>query len=120
MNPVLRHDEKVFDDGYFRIEHENYYVTCGGEFVRFSRVNFLILSRLAQNPYRIVSSEALWACVHRRDQAPFNIHNLRVHIYQLRQALEPFGLTIEAMTNTGYRLLLKNNGKSSVGDDHTE
>jgi hypothetical protein len=29
--------EDVYDDGYLRIEHKNYYLSCGGQSIRLSR-----------------------------------------------------------------------------------
>jgi DNA-binding response OmpR family regulator len=52
--------EDVYDDGYLRVEHQNYYVSCGGQILKLPRTEFLILSRLARTPERIVRSEDLW------------------------------------------------------------
>ena len=46
-NPQIADD--VYDDGYLRIEHHNYYVACGGQALRLPRTEFLILSRLARS-----------------------------------------------------------------------
>ena len=102
-------NEKIFDDGYFRIEHENYYATCGGEYIRLTRIEFLFLSRLARNPGRVIASEELWEYAHRHDKAPLRVNTLRVHIYRLRHLLEPFGIKIESLINAGYRLVLNKN-----------
>jgi DNA-binding response OmpR family regulator len=94
----------VYDDGNLRVEHDNYYVSLKGRALKLPRKEFLIISRLARNPERIVPSEAIWqhAWGHR---APFNAESLHVHIYRLRRRLEPFGLQIETMVNVGYRLV---------------
>ncbi len=97
--------ENVFDDGFLRIEHDNYYVTCGQNSLKLPRAEFLILSRLARNPERIVSSEELWHCAW-SESKPYNPVSLYVHIYRLRARLGPYGLQIETMVNVGYRLLL--------------
>lgn len=94
----------VYDDGYLRVEHQNYYVTCGGHLLVLSRTEFLILSRLTRNPGRSVQAEELWRAAW-ADQKPFNPVSLRVHLYRVRGKLEPYGLKIETMVNVGYRLL---------------
>lgn len=95
----------VYDDGYLRVEHDNYYTACAGQRIDLPRSEFLILSRLARNPERIVPAEELWQ-VAWADHKPFNPVSLRVYIYRLRARLEPFGLKIETMVGVGYRLRL--------------
>jgi len=94
----------VYDDGRLRVEHENYYVACAGQPLPLPRKEFLILSRLARNPERIVPSEEIWQHAW-PGGAQFNPESLHVHIYRLRRRLEPFGLHIETMVNVGYRLV---------------
>ncbi len=94
----------VYDDGHLRVEHENYYVACGGQTLPLPRKEFLILSRLARNPQRIVPSEEIWQHAWPGDAA-FNAESLHVHIYRLRRRLLPFDLRIETMVSVGYRLL---------------
>lgn len=108
--------DNVFDNGAFRIEHDNYYIACKGRPIQLPRKEFLILSRLARNPDRIVSSEEIWrhAWGH---QAPFNSESLHVHIYRLRRRLEPFGVHIETMVNVGYRLSFSNGNYPTVTSD---
>jgi len=48
--------EGVYDDGYLRVEHKNYYVACGGQSLKLPRTEFLILSRLSRSPERIVTA----------------------------------------------------------------
>lgn len=98
----------VYDDGRLRIEHDNYYVACGGRALRLPRKEFLILSRLALNPRRIVSSENLWRHAW-PPGANFNAESLHVHIYRLRRRLLPSGAHIETMVNVGYRLIVNSN-----------
>jgi DNA-binding response OmpR family regulator len=93
----------LYDDGYLRVEHDNYYVSCGEIVLQLPRKEFLILSRLARNPDRIVSSEEIWLCAWGTASA-FNAESLHVHIYRLRRRLTPFGINIETMVNVGYRL----------------
>jgi DNA-binding response OmpR family regulator len=94
----------VYDDGYLRVEHDSYYVSCGGRpLYHLSRREFLILSRLVQSAGRPVSKAQIWAYVW-GDAATFNDSNFRVHIANLRRKLATFGLDIVAMVNVGYRL----------------
>jgi DNA-binding response OmpR family regulator len=97
-------DSAVYDDGYLRVEHDRYYVSCGGQPIwRLSRREFLILSRLARGAGRPVTKEEIWAYVW-GNAATFNPSNFRVHIANLRRKLAPFGLDIIAMVHVGYRL----------------
>lgn len=93
----------VFDNGSFRVEHDNYYIACKGRSLQLPRKEFLIVSRLARNSERIVLSEEIWRHAW-GEQAPFNSESLHVHIYRLRRRLKPFGVLIETMVNVGYRL----------------
>jgi DNA-binding response OmpR family regulator len=103
----LEADLSVYDDGRLRVEHDNYYVACAGRALQLPRKEFLILSRLARNPQRIVASEELW--LHAWPSAvAFNAESLHVHIYRLRRRLSPFNLRIETMVNVGYRLITRN------------
>ena len=97
-------DSAVYDDGYLRVEHDKYYVSCGGQPLwRLSRREFLILSRLARGAGRPVTKEQIWSFVW-GDTTAFNASNFRVHIANLRRKLAPFGLDIVAMVRVGYRL----------------
>lgn len=93
----------VYDDGHLRVEHDNYYVAVNGHSINLPRSEFLIVSRLARSPERIVPAEVLWQ-VTWGDHKPFNPVSLRVYIYRLRAKLEPFDLGIETMIGVGYRL----------------
>jgi DNA-binding response OmpR family regulator len=102
-NPVGSNDE-IYDDGYLRVEHRNYYVSCGGTPLKLPRTEFLIFSRLARTPDRIVTAGDLWESVWGNNK-PLNTESLHVYIYRLRAKLTAFGLQIETMVNVGYRLL---------------
>lgn len=96
-------DREIYDDGYLRVEYDNYYTKLGGRVLRLPRKEFLIMSRLARSAERIVTSEEIWRHgwgLH----TPVNPKSLHVHIYRLRRRLEPFGVHIETMVNVGYRL----------------
>ena len=96
--------DDVYDDGYLRVEHRNYYVACGGHSVKLPRTEFLILSRLARSPERIVSAEELWEYAWGNDK-PVNMESLHVYIYRLRNKLTASRISIDTMVNVGYRLL---------------
>ncbi len=97
--------DDVYDDGFLRVEHKNYYVACGGQSIKLPRTEFLIFSRLARSPERIVSAEELWEYAWGNDK-PLNTESLHVYIYRLRNKLVPYNLRIDTMVNVGYRLLL--------------
>lgn len=101
-------NEEVYDDGYLRVEHKNYYVACGGTPLKLPRTEFLIFSRLARTPDRIVTANDLWESVWGSNK-PLNTESLHVYIYRLRAKLTAFGLQIETMVNVGYRLLTSPN-----------
>jgi DNA-binding response OmpR family regulator len=92
----------AYDDGHLRVEHDNYYVSCGGVALRFRRTEFLLLSRLTRNPGRVVRAEELWRHAW-GDGKPYNAESLHVHVYRLRGKLAPFGVQIETMVKVGYR-----------------
>jgi|SRR5215813_5819553 len=98
--------DDVYDDGYLRVEHRNYYVACAGQPIRLPRTEFLIISRLARSAERIVSAEDLWHYAWGNEK-PLNSESLHVYIYRLRNKLMPYQLRIDTMINVGYRLLVK-------------
>jgi DNA-binding response OmpR family regulator len=102
---TARGNEAIYDDGYLRIERDNYYVECGGQPIALMRKEFLIVWRLAQNPQRVVPSEEIWSAAW-GSTAHFNSGSFRVYMSRLRHRLAPFGLSIESMVGVGYRLLL--------------
>ena len=97
--------DDIFDDGYLRVEHRAYYVACAGRPIKLPRTEFLIFSRLARTPNRIVTSDELWTSVWGANK-PLNSESLHVYIYRLRVKLAEFGLQIETMVNVGYRLII--------------
>ena len=96
--------DDVYDDGSLRIEHRNYYVSCNGQALKLPRTEFLILSRLARSPERIVTAEELWGHAWGNNK-PVNMESLHVYIYRLRHKLAAGGIMIDTMVNVGYRLL---------------
>lgn len=102
---VPEQNAEVYDDGFLRVEHKNFYVACGGVSLKLPRTEFLIVSRLARSPNRIVTSDDLWACAW-GDTKPLNSESLHVHIYRLRNKLMPYGIAIETMVNVGYKLTI--------------
>ena len=75
--------EDIYDDGFLRVEHKNYYVACGGSPLKLPRTEFLIFSRLARTPNRIVTTDDLWSSVWAGNK-PLNTESLHVYIYRLR------------------------------------
>ena len=98
--------DDIYDDGYLRVEHRNYYVACDGVPMKLPRTEFLIFSRLARTPNRIVTADDLWSSVWGANK-PLNSESLHVYIYRLRTKLSEFGLHIETMVNVGYRLITR-------------
>jgi DNA-binding response OmpR family regulator len=92
--PAKETEPDVYDDGYLRVEHANYYIECGGCSLKLPLKEFLIISRLVRNIERLVLSEEIWRSAW-GERAPFNAQSLHVHIYRLRQRLATFGLQIE-------------------------
>jgi DNA-binding response OmpR family regulator len=101
-----RSPAEVYDDGYLRLEHENYYVSCGGQSINLPRTEFLILSRLVRSPGRIVSIAELWEYVWGTAK-PVNAESVHVYIYRLRNKFSNCRLSIDTMVNVGYRLMLE-------------
>ena len=103
-SPAIAEDD-VYDDGVLRVEHRNYYVSYSGQSIKLPRTEFLIFSRLARSPERIVTAEELWAYAW-GDSKPLNTESLHVYIYRLRSKLQPHNLHIDTMVNVGYRLII--------------
>ena len=101
---LIRTAEDIYDDGFLRVEHKNYYVAVAGSPLKLPRTEFLIFSRLTRTPNRIVASDELWSSVWGTNK-PLNTESLHVYIYRLRAKLAAFGLQIETMVNVGYRLI---------------
>jgi DNA-binding response OmpR family regulator len=112
INAPLIPDTNIYDDGYLRVEHDNYFVTCDGCSIRLPRSQFLIISRLVRSPRRVVAREELWTQAW-GETKPFNAVSLHVYIYRLRRNLRPFGLIIETVVNVGYKLVTKEAGSKS-------
>jgi DNA-binding response OmpR family regulator len=94
----------IYDDGYLRVEHENYHVACGGKTVKMGRSEFLIVSFLARRADRFATPEAIWQHLW-QTRKPVNLDSLHVLIYRLRRKFEVFGVEIETMVNVGYKLV---------------
>jgi two-component system alkaline phosphatase synthesis response regulator PhoP len=102
-------EDDVYDDGLLRVEHKNYYAAFAGEAIKLPRTEFLILSRLARTPERIVTAEDLWKYAWGTGK-PLNAESLHVYIYRLRNKLLPHQLRIDTMVNVGYRLAIDRAG----------
>ncbi len=110
--------DEVYDDGYLRIEHRNYYMACAGQSIFLPRTEFLIISRLVRSIERVVSAEELWRSAW-GDEKPFNSESLHVYIYRLRNKLMPHRLQVDTVVNVGYRLLPPNSKPEDNGDTGT-
>lgn len=97
-------EDDVYDDGYLRVEHQNYYLACDGQPVYLPRVEFLLMSRLVRSIDRVVRSEDLWRAAWVNSK-PLNSASLQVYIHRLRAKLSPYRLHIDTVINVGYRLL---------------
>jgi DNA-binding response OmpR family regulator len=106
--------DDVYDDGVLRVEHKNYYVSFAGQAIKLPRTEFLIFSRLARTPDRIVTTEELWEYAWGVGK-PLNTESLHVYIYRLRNKLLPFELRIDTMVNVGYRLLTEQATAENAG-----
>lgn len=93
--------DEVYDDGCLRVEHRNFYASLDGQMLRLPLKEFLVLSRLARNPERVVPADEIWRHAW-GDSVPFNAESLHVHVHRLRRRIGPF--RIESMTRVGYRL----------------
>jgi len=102
---VNHQTDDVYDDGYLRVEHANYYLACAGQSLKLARTEFMIMSRLARSAGRIVTAEDLWRYAW-GSAKPLNSESLHVYVYRLRNKLTPFKLQIETMVNVGYRLAI--------------
>ncbi len=98
--------EDVYDDGYLRVEHKNYYLACAGQAIFLPRIEFLLISRLVRSVERVVTAEDLWRCAW--GEKPFNSESLHVHIYRLRNKLLPHRIRIDTLVSVGYRLAAPN------------
>lgn len=108
--------DDIYDDGYLRVEHRNYYLACAGQSIFLPRTEFLIISRLVRSIERVVTSEDLWRAAW-GDNKPLNPESLHVYIYRLRNKLLPHNLQIDTLVNVGYRLLLPQ--PQTTGNGHT-
>src|SRR6185503_16249233 len=108
-------EDDVYDDGYLRVEHENFYLACGGQPLYLPRVEFLLMSRLSRSLNRVVRSEDLWRAAWENNK-PLNSASLHVYIHRLRAKLAPYRLQIDTVINVGYRLL----NSPAVQDDQNE
>lgn len=113
----------VYDDGFLRVEHDKYHISCGGEAIKLRRCEFLIVSLLAQNAERYMSMQAIWNHLW-RGRKDFNHESLKVIVSRLRRTLEPFDIRIETMVTFGYKLVpvKKNqslNDRCGAADDYS-
>jgi hypothetical protein len=99
-HPVNVLDDEVYDDGYLRIEHQNYYLTCDGRPVYLPRVEFLLISRLSRSIERVVTSEDLWRAAWGDRQAAQLRQPSRLHSPPANK-LRPYDLQIDRVGERG-------------------
>ena len=111
--------DDVYDDGYLRVGHRNYYMACAGQSIFLPRTEFLIISRLVRSIERVVSADELWRSAW-SDEKPFNSESLHVYIYRLRNKLMPHKLQVDTVVNVGYRLLPPRGAVEASADSASE
>jgi len=110
QNPA---SDDVYDDGYLRVEHKNYYVAFNGHPIYLPRTEFLLISYLVRSVDRVVTAEDLWRYARDADK-PFNPESLHVFMYRLRRKLLPYRVRIDTVVNVGYKLVVSaDNGSPS-------
>jgi DNA-binding response OmpR family regulator len=100
--------QDIYDDGYLRVEHRNYYLACNGQPIYLPRTEFLLISCLVQSVNRAVTAEDLWRYARDADK-PFNSESLHVFMYRLRRKLLTHNVRIDTVVNVGYRLVVSAN-----------
>ena len=85
-NSLIPTAEDIYDDGFLRVEHKNYYVACGGSPVKLPRTEFLIFSRLTRTPNRIVASDESVELSVGNEQAAQHREPSRLHLSPAGQA----------------------------------
>jgi two-component system response regulator VanR len=104
--PTLE-DANVYDDGYLRVEYDNFYATCRGFPLYFiSRKEFLILACLLRAQGRPTPHQELWRAAWGEGEG-FRDQVLRVHITNMRRKLMPYGIGIASMIGVGYYLQIQ-------------
>ena len=100
-------DVNVYDDGYLRVEYDNFYVTCRGlPLYSISRKEFLILACLLRANGRPLPHQELWRKVWGEEEG-FKGQVLRVHITNMRRKLTPYDIEIASMIGVGYYLQIR-------------
>jgi len=82
----LEKTASVYDDGYLRVEHKNYYSACGSEKLKLTRAEFRLISILTQSAEQYVPVEVIWRHLW-TEPKPLNTKSLRVYICGIRQKL---------------------------------
>lgn len=102
-------DVNVYDDGYLRVEYDNFYVTCHGlPLYSISRKEFLLLVSLLRAQGRPLPHRELWRAAWNEEEE-FKDQVLRVHITNMRRKLAPYGIEIASMIGVGYYLQIRPN-----------
>lgn len=113
----------VYDDGYLHVEHDHFYVECGGQTITLTLKLFKILSCLISRHPCPVSTDELWEFVWDGGSKSFNSNTLRVHVHRLRRLLAPFSIRVECHSEEeiGYHLLFtpRHTGEAISSLSHT-
>lgn len=80
-------------------------VTVGGEVVKMTNKEFLILSKIASTYPGYVSTEQLNYAIN--DEYEISSASIRVHIYNLKKKLKGHNITIDNSKNLGYVLCFR-------------
>lgn len=98
-----RSSKNIYDDGFLRVEYENYYLSCKNQMIKLTRGDFLVTSFLVKNIENYVPADTIWEFLWGKSK-PLNFESLKVHLSRIRQKLSPFGIRIENKPNCGYKL----------------
>jgi DNA-binding response OmpR family regulator len=98
-----RNDEEIYDDGYLRVEHKRYFVSCKETQIALSKTEFRLCSRMARSLDRVVRAVDLWEYAW-GNHKPLNHESLHVTMCRLRRKFEAYGLRIDSMIGVGYSL----------------
>lgn len=104
---MIQTEDEVYDDGYLRVEYNNYYVACRNvPMYSLSRKEFFVLTAILRGNGRPVRYQDIWCAVWgETDECKDEV--LRAHITNLRRKLTPYGIEITSMIGVGYYLQIR-------------
>lgn len=97
-------DAEIYDDGFLLVEHNNFYAEWRGDYLKLTRIEFIILSTLVKRSERFVSVTELWSAMW-GDRKKYSSMSMRVTMCRLRKIIEPLGMKIETLLSVGYRFI---------------